>query len=424
MKNIVKQLLSHKLISGSIIIFFGTLAGNFFNFLFNVAMSRSLIVSDYGLLTSTMSLIGLLSIPAQSLVPTVVHFAATFAAKKNNFGLASVYFKATVIALLVSGVICLLLLLFSSKVAEFMHITSPILIFMIGLSIIFGYLVVPNVSVMQAKLQFLLISIAYFIGAIAKYVGGLIFIGLGLHFSGALLAVLLSAFVYYIITIFPILSLYKSVTIKGGIKSKTLFTYGALSGFSTLGLTSLITSDVLLVNYLLNSHSAGLYGGLALIGKVIFFVTSPISSVMFPLITQKYAKQEPHGHELLLSFLLVLLPSLAITLFYFLFPEFTIYFFIKNNEYLIMKPYLAFFGLYIMIYALISLFTNYFLSIKKVMVVIPVLLGAIFQVIGISLFHNSYEQIITVSLTVGSLLLSILLLYYFVLSREYSLKKL
>ena len=84
MKERIKQVANNPLISGSAVIFFGTLFANFLNFLFNFYMTRNLTVSDYGVLSSLVSVIMLFSLVSDSFVPTTVHFAGGFFAKNET----------------------------------------------------------------------------------------------------------------------------------------------------------------------------------------------------------------------------------------------------------------------------------------------------------------------------------------------------
>ena len=145
-------------------------------------------------------------------------------------------------------------------------------------------------------------------------------------------------------------------------------------------------------------------------------------TVMFPIITNKFNKNEPHENVLLMSISLVAVGSLAISLFYFLFPEFTIILFLKRTEYLAVENYLGFFGIFISLYSIVSLFSYYFLSIKKTKIAWFLVMGAIFQAVSIYFYHSNFLQIILISITtMGILLLSFL--YYSRLEFWHLIKK-
>jgi hypothetical protein len=133
---------------------------------------------------------------------------------------------------------------------------------------------------------------------------------------------------------------------------------------------------------------------------------------MFPIVVQKHAKNEPYRTELLLSILLVLLPSLGLTLLYFLIPEFVLSVSVKQTQYLAMAKYLGFFGIFITIFSLLQVFTNFYLSIKKTNIWVPVALTALSQIGLIWFYHSSLDEIILISIVTSGLLLIFYLLYY------------
>jgi hypothetical protein len=70
-------------------------------------------------------------------------------------------------------------------------------------------------------------------------------------------------------------------------------------------------------------------------------------------------------------------------------------------------------GLLISVFSVLSLCVNFFLSIKKTNIFIPLIIGAIAQIVFIWIFHATFLQVLLVSLIDMSILLGILLLYYF-----------
>ncbi len=154
-------------------------------------------------------------------------------------------------------------------------------------------------------------------------------------------------------------------------------------------------------------------------GKVIYFFSAPIGMVMFPLIVQKHSKNENYTNIFMLSLLLILLPSVGLTILYFLFPAFIIHIF--NKQYLSMTPLLGIFALFISLYSILTILTNFFLSIKKTKVYIPIVTGAIFQAISLWFFHKDFLQIILLSIFSVAVPLAILFLYYWRLSSRVGL---
>jgi len=173
--------------------------------------------------------------------------------------------------------------------------------------------------------------------------------------------------------------------------------------------------DVILVKHFFEPHQAGLYGGLSLIGRVIFYFTNSIPLVMFPLVVKRKAKGENIASLFYLAMFLVTLPSVLITAFYYLLPELSINVFLGKN-YLSIIPYLGFFAVFMTIFSILNVCVNFFLSIGKTKVYIPIIATTIAQVVLIYIFHNSFFQIIGVSLAVSLLLLFYLLITF---AKEY-----
>ncbi len=119
----------------------------------------------------------------------------------------------------------------------------------------------------------------------------------------------------------PLRFLFTKQTGKPSIRLRELFRYGAPSAVALFSLTALISTDVVLIKHFFHPEEAGAYAAVATIGKIIFYFTAPIGSVMFPMIVQRHVKKEKYMHIFLLSVGLVLIPSLLLTLFYFVYSE-------------------------------------------------------------------------------------------------------
>jgi O-antigen/teichoic acid export membrane protein len=413
MKHHILSIVKHPIITGSSIVFLGNLIANFFNFLFNIFMSRNLSIIDFGILTTLISVIGLASIPSSALVPTIVSFAGTYVAKGEDGKIRNLFIKMQIFTFIVGTLFLSFFIIFNKNIGSFFHITNSLYITIVGLIIFISYAGVVNSGILQARLAFLFISFTNILGASIKFLLGVFLIVKGFSILGAFYAFFLSYVIPYILTYIPIYSIISNKkSNKATIDVKSIFLYGIPSGITMLCLLSFISMDVILVKHFFSPEQAGLYAGLSLIGRVIFYFSGPIGMVMFPMVVQQYAKKEKYSHLFYMSLGLVFLASFAITLVYFLFPTFIIELFLKNKNYLVVENLLGLFGIYITIYSLLSVLVNFYLSIKYTKVMIPILIGSILQISLIWICHNSFFQIIFISISITSLLLVLLLLYY------------
>lgn len=413
MKQKINEIIKHPLIYGSSIVVIGGLIANFFNFLFNLFMSRNLSIQDYGTLASIISLIGFPGLFLAALNPLVINFAGDFFAK-GELGRIRAFYINLLKFLFASGLITsILFILILPVISSFFHINNTFILLLSAFIIFLGFVGVINISLLQARLAFGYQVFLSLTGAIVKLLLGILFIFLGFAANGAVLAVSVSGLILYILSFYPIRFLFDiKLTSNYKVDTKELFHYGIPSALTLLGLTSFISTDVLLVKHFFNPQMAGIYAGMSLMGRVIFYATAPIAGVMFPIIVRKHSKNEDFNNTFKFSLLLVFLPSLFLTMIYFIFPKLSILFFLKKTEYLEASSLLGFFGLFLSLYCILHITANFYLSIKKTNVYIPILIGALLQIVLISFLHETFLQIITISIALIFLLVLGLLLYY------------
>jgi len=194
------------------------------------------------------------------------------------------------------------------------------------------------------------------------------------------------------------------------VDSREITKYAIPVFFSTLAFTSLYTADVVLARHFLSAQEAGFYAALATLGKIVFFASSPIITVMFPMISERHASGKQYLGFLNLSFGLVILGCLGVTSVYFFFPELMIKT-LFGSQYLPASPYLFLFAIFISLYTFSSLLVNFYLSIKRTRIVILPMMAALFQAVAIFAFHQNLSQIVLVSVVVLGLLFISLLIY-------------
>ncbi len=417
---IAKSFLKHELVNGSIYIFLGSIIANIFNLFFSLFMSRNLTVENFGVLTSAVSLVMLMVIPVGSIIPTIVSFAGSHFAKEDHGSVKALFFKIIKPLLVISFIVFFCFIVFAGYIGDFFKITDQSLIVIVGIIVAFAYIGTVGSGLLQARLAFKYISFSNLIGAISKFVIGVGLVLLGLGVNGAMWAVFISGLIPSILGFIYLKFVFISRINKASkINFKTIISYGVPSSLATLGLTSLISTDILLVKHFFDPLQAGVYAGLSLVGKVIFFFTAPIGSVMFPLIVKKHANSESYNNIFKMAIVMVLIPSVFISIFYFLYPDLSISFIIKNVAYKSVSGLLGLFGVFITIYSLITLFVYYFLSIKKTNVYIPVIIAALSQLLLIIFYHGSLFMVVAISLLVALILFATLVIYYIKIYSEH-----
>lgn len=407
----LKHFAQHPLITGSTLIISGSFFANIFNFIFSWYMIGAL-KQDYALLAALVSLITLPSVVAGAIMPLIVTYAASYFATKNFKKAHGLYITVTKFQFCIGMIVFLLSLLSMKYIGDFFHVTNHFLLMIASLAILINFLAVVNNSFLQARLAFGFTTILNILAAGAKLFFGVFIVSLGFSSQGAFIGVFLSILIPFLLSYIPLRFLFKRGVVTEKIEAGELFYYGFPAALATLGLNMFINNDILLVQHFFQPQDASMYAALSLPAKVIFYLTAPISTVMFPLIVQKKSKKENFTNTFFLSLLLVLLPSIAIVIFEFLFSDFVLQVFRITKTTAYEQGLLGMFGLFITTFAILSVVINFYLAIHKTRIFIPILFFSMVQGVLMWFNHQSFMQVISVSLTSSLLLLVVLLLYY------------
>lgn len=405
-------MLQHELIRGSSFLFLGTFFANILAFLFNLFVIRKLSYAMYGEYASLISLFTLISVPSGAFGTIIVRFATNF------FSLQETAKAKKLFVQMVKFILCLFVLLFigfivfSGLIKGFLHITDTYLILWVGLLVGLAYLNLVNTSFLQSLLRFDFIAILTIIGGLLKLIFGYFFLLLSTNLGNIFFAIAISIGVPYIVSFIPFRFLRSVSHAKVTIPINEIFLYGLPASITVLALSSLTSTDIILVKHFFPSQTAGIYAGLSLIGKVIFYFTGTIPTVMFPLLIKRANEGKQTASLLIISLILVLVPSLAITGFYALFPRLAITVFLGGKGYLSAAGYLGWFGIFITLFSMINLLTSFFLSLKQLFVVYLLSIGAVLQIFLITILHGSLLQVIFDSLASLLVILISLLVYY------------
>lgn len=193
---------------------------------------------------------------------------------------------------------------------------------------------------------------------------------------------------------------------------KKVYSYAIPVFLSNIGITALISLDIILVKHYFSPVIAGQYAALSLMGRAIFYFVSPISAVLFPIIAQKKEKKEKLTGTLLLSIALISIPAIFLSAFYFIFPGLVLRVFFPGAAYMEISSLLGPFSIFVTFYTLSFLLNNFYLSLGKTRVFLLTLSASILEAIVIITFHSKIEQVVMGTIVVSFLLFLCFLLYY------------
>lgn len=406
MKRYFKEVITHPLFSGSAIMVLGSNSINLLNYVYHLVLGRMLGPSFYGELASLISLIGLLGIIPASLSLVIVKYVSG-AKDETEAAILIRWLKTKVFQ--VSLIFFIFIIVMSPALASFLHIDRLSYLFLIALSSLFSIQTLLNRSILQGLLKFKEMVLSVFLENGAKLLLSVTLVYLGFRVGGAMLAFVLAAILGFFVTNrYLKIKAKKESNMLLNLKPMFLFTIPVL--IQSLALTSIYSSDLILVKHFFSSHEAGLYASLSTLGKIIFFGAGPIGSVMFPIVSKRQARGLNVKKIFLYSLFATTALSLSILMIYLLFPRFAVNL-LYGSAYLESANLLIWFGIFMTLFTLSSLLINFHLSLNRTKVVMLPLLAAIVQIIVIWFYHQSLFEIVLISIAVTTLLLVSLLIY-------------
>lgn len=403
MKKYITLINQNKLLSGSLILLIGTNFINFLNYLYHFVLGRMLGPVGYGELAALISIINLVGMIMSSVGLVVTKFVSS---KEDDYSVIYNWFKKYFITI---GIFfTFITILFSPFIAEFLKLDSYLEVILVGATFIFAFPSVLNKSYFQGRLEFGKMVTSLFSENSAKLIFGFLFVYLGYSVLGATFGLTLAAVIGLFVS-YLLLSLKKSKKTVSFNKGGEVLKYFIPVFIQSLTTTSLYTVDLVLVKHFFAPDVAGIYAAVSSLGKIIFFATVPISSVMFPIAAKNYSENKNNFKTLLLSALVVFLPCVVILLIYAFLPVFAVNL-LYGSLFLKASDSLLLFGIFMTLFSLAYLLINYYLSINKTYVSIYTSVAAVIQIIGIYLFHQQINQVILVSIyTIGILLILLIL---------------
>lgn len=414
MRKKIQKVINHPLISGGSIIFIGSMLANVLNYLFNLGMGRFLLVSDYGILASLLSIINIFLVFSTTIITVFAKFSASFIGQNKKEYIAVLFKKGSRLIGFTGLVIMIIIIVLSSQIASFLHIKNLLLINIMAITLFIAFLSSVVFGILQGALKFISFSLVNIFSSLAKLVLGIGFVLLGFNVLGAMIAIFISNLVGYLFAFLSIGNFLKKakndLVIPDLQRKLSLFAMPVF--LSSLGMTVFTSVDVILVKHFFQETVAGQYAALNLMGRSIFYIVSPIVFVFFPLIAQKKERNEHLFNTVLLSVFLTGFPAFILSMIYFFFPKLIINIFFPAQIYSSLTIYLGPFSLFILFFALSWLFNNFYLSIGKSKASLLTMIAAIMEIIYIIFLHENINQIINGLILISFLLLISLLLYY------------
>lgn len=409
MNPFVKKIVTHPLAKNSLVVAIGSQSANFAGYLYHLFVGRILEPAPYGELAALLSLFYILNVPSTTLQTILVKFFSVFKARNEPARAKGLFLSATKWVVIGEVVAFVLLIGFFPLIANYLHLAN--IWNLVWLYILFSLFLLATVSgsVLQGYQKFTESVVYSNISVYLRVIFGIIFAFFGVGWT--LIGNVLSVAISYALNLLPIRFLLKQKTTRGDLPVKTMASYSVPALIATLGVVMLYSQDVIMVRHFFPNAIAGIYASLSILGKVIFFATSSINFILFPVLAERKEMKRGYTRLVMIALLLVTAISLGLTTVYYLFPNFIVSL-LFGPDYIAAGASLGNFGLFISLYALSSMLVSILLALGKTSVWIFTTIAAVLQIIFLSLYHETLSMVIGVNMAITGGLFVCLMLYY------------
>lgn len=396
---------------------FGLFAG-FLNYLYQFFMGTLLTPRQFGTLYTLLSLFSIILVISQIYQNSVTKFTSRFRALNYLGQMNSLWRFFLRRTALIGAAAFAVLALLSPLISKFLNIANNWYLIILFSSFALAVVIAANYGILRGLQRFLALGLSQTIWASLRLAAGVVLVYLGFAIYGALLALLISYLIVFVITMFFLRDLSRTSKEKpdlSGLGSYTGFTFLAIASYSIL-----TNADAILAKHYLNPESAGNYAVISLLGSVARFAPAGVAMAMFPKTAELFEMGRRHSKLLMRAILLTLIMVSVVVILYGLFPDFIINFFF-GSKYPFVAPYLFEYGLAMLFFTLSWLLMNYFLSVNETKVAYPFMGVMLLQISLICFFHSSIAQIVNIFLISG-ILSFVLILPFFWKMKKYPAK--
>ncbi|MFK7060711.1 sugar isomerase [Flavobacterium oreochromis] len=403
-----KTFLSSLTLSKDRYFMFVMLIVNLGNYFYNLVLGRILgpqIFADTAILITLLLVLSFIGMTFQI---ATTKFTVTL--QEGDRDALIVFFNK--IAIFLGIIIGLSFFLFSKNLQELFQTETALMFVIFGFAIPFYFLMSVKRGIEQGKSYFYNLSKSYLYEMLSRLIVTYVFL---FAFPEIAISnvVALGIFISIICGLFP----YKKIELKKYFQiTKTsswiceVRLFFIITAFYEFTQIIINNSDIILVKHYFPNYEAGLYSSIALIGRVIYFVSWMFIMLLLPkVILLKKQGKETRGVLFNYVFYIIIL-SFLIIVFSALFSK-EILLIMFGQKYLVIASILWKYALATTIFVIANLLTYYYLSINNY---IPVFISAFFgciQVILITFYHQSLNQVVHVQIVTMLFLLLFQVIY-------------
>ncbi|MCR9065705.1 MAG: oligosaccharide flippase family protein [Cytophagales bacterium] len=397
-----------KLATDGTLLFISTLVVNAGNYIINLIFGRWLGPADFSEVSLLVTLLLMVSFFALAFQLT----GAKFAAENSENTEINFLYKWLNKRAIYTGIGMLVIVLSGAVFwKDFFQTTSSIPFFILGFSLPFYLLMSVNRGIFQGKLQYRKLALTYQSEMWVRLIVSIGLVYLGYRVNGVAMGIAISLIAtWWISRIKPENDL---TTQESTLTSTAIYKFLLIILFYELSQILINNSDIILVKHFFDPHDAGLYAALALIGRIVYFGTWTVVTLLFPLVIKLEKEGKDHTWYFLGGLAVVALLAAAIIFVCYFAPE-TVINLLFGEQYLSVAPLLWKYGLATALFASSNVFVYYHMSLDRLIPVWITVVGGIAQIVLISVFHEDFAQVIQVQIYLMLGLITAMIAYHLI----------
>lgn len=291
------------------------------------------------------------------------------------------------------------MLILSPFIANFMRIGSPWPLFAAAAALLMLFVRPVTDGTLQGLQNFIGLSTVQVLQSALRLAFAVLLIASGLQAFGALLALPLATTSALLVAVWFLRDLFKDRQSDLQVPTVSL-RYSLYTLIGLFAYAVLINLDAVAVKRFFDETIAGDYGTVVTLGKINLFATLGIGLVLFPKSTQRQAMGRDPRPVLALALAATLLVGLILTAFYFLASDFIVTS-VFSDAYGDPGVVLGLIGIATTLYALISIWLNYALSLQRASFVVGLAVLVVLTIGAMAFYHPHTRAIAFTMIAAG-----------------------
>src|SRR3989338_69740 len=275
--------MSDSLFKHSSIMFSSIMIANVFAYIFHIFMARSLGPALYGEFGSLLAIFMILAVPVGTIQTVITKYIARFHSRNEDGKVGSLIFSS-IKKLFYYGLFAFIFVsLLSPFIADFLHIDSSIPVIIVGLTVLFSVILPVNRGALQGLQKFNALAVNNVLEAVFRLLLGIVLVVLGFGVNGALLAFGLGYFIAFLIAFVSLKKYFDKRD--GNINVKEIYKFTLPVFLAVLFINLIVNLPTVFIKHYYTAEFTGLWNVALTLARIILFVSSSISLVMFSKIS-------------------------------------------------------------------------------------------------------------------------------------------